>query len=231
MNASLFDAVLQMPDAALFVRQVQTTLQKETDKRNAFYESVDENKKMEFINGEIVFHSPVMKRHNDATGLLYLLAKAYCSVKAQGGFVGIEKILIALTRNDYEPDMCYFSPEKACDFTPTQMKFPAPDWIVEVLSESTAGTDRSTKFRDYAAHGVKEYWIIDPDSETVEQYRLTTLPEGNGYELFLKSRDGTISSIALNGFSIPVRAIFDERENLQALRNLTSPAAATETLS
>ncbi len=43
-----------------------------------------------------------------------------------------------------------------------QSKFPAPDLIVEVLSESTEANDRGIKFEDYAAHGVVEYWIVDP---------------------------------------------------------------------
>jgi Uma2 family endonuclease len=217
MNTQLLQNALAMPDAALFVIRLQNALAEERSKRLHFYEIIDENTKMEFINGEIVFHSPVMKRHNTASGWLYSLIRIFSAVTKQG-FVGIEKILISLTRNDYEPDICYFTSEQSENFTPQQMKFPAPSWVVEVLSKSTAEIDRGIKFRDYAAHGIEEYWIIDPDNETIEQYRLI---EGNDeYELLLKAKQGTIESFTLKGFVIPIRAVFDEQENLRALADL-----------
>ena len=98
------------------------------------------------------------------------------------------------------------------------MKFPIPDFIVEVLSESTEARDRGVKFEDYAVHGVGEYWIIDTESETVEQY----LPGPYGYELKVKAATGTITSGVIAGLSLPVRAIFDEVENLAVARDRAS---------
>jgi len=132
------------------------------------------------------------------------------------GLVGYEKMLISLTRNDYEPDICFFSRAKSDLFAKGQMKFPPPDFIAEVLSPSTENTDRTDKFIDYAAHGVGEYWIIDPVGETIEKYVL----KFGKYELSLKVRTGMIHSDVIAGFKIPVRAIFDEDENLFALRKI-----------
>jgi Uma2 family endonuclease len=88
------------------------------------------------------------------------------------GHVGQEKVLITLTRNDYEPDIVYFGPQKAQSLTPDQVKFPAPDFAVEVLSTSMESNDRGIKFLDYAAHGVAEYWLVDPQAKIIEQYVL-----------------------------------------------------------
>ena len=204
-----------MPDAVLFAQKLDSALKAEQKKRRHFYEIVEENKKMEFINGEIIFHSPVKLQHNNATSLLCVLLKTFVA-KYQLGFVGVEKILVSLTRNDYEPDLCFFGKDKSKNFKKKQMQFPAPDFIVEVLSDSTEKYDRETKFQDYAAHGVQEYWIVDADKETVEQYFL----QNETYELLLKSNSGDINSVVLTAFKIPIQAIFDEQVNLRTLANL-----------
>ncbi|MCD9187888.1 MAG: Uma2 family endonuclease [Pyrinomonadaceae bacterium] len=214
MQISLEQA-LQMPDAVLFAQKLESALKAEKEKRRHFYEIVEENKKMEFINGEIFFHSPVKLQHNSATKLLCKLIDTFVA-KNQLGFVGIEKIMISLTRNDYEPDICFFGNEKAKDFKRKQMQFPAPDFVVEVLSDSTAKNDRETKFQDYAAHGVQEYWIVDAEKEIVEQYFL----QNEAYELLLKAKDGKIEGIVLEGFKIPIQAIFNEQINLQTLSEI-----------
>lgn len=46
----------------------------------------------------------------------------------------------------------------------------APDLVVEVLSKTTAKNDRSKKKYIYAKYGVKEYWIVDTWSKSVEVY-------------------------------------------------------------
>ena len=46
----------------------------------------------------------------------------------------------------------------------------APDLIVEILSESTAGKDRLLKLNKYKRAGVREYWIVDPDKRTVQVF-------------------------------------------------------------
>jgi Uma2 family endonuclease len=216
MQISLEQA-LQMPDAVLFAQRLETALKAEQKKRRHFYKIVEENKKMEFINGEIIFHSPVKLQHNRATTLLAKLLDTYV-VKHSLGLVGVEKLLVSLTRNDYEPDLCFFGNNKAKSFKKKQMQFPAPDLVVEVLSDSTAKFDRETKFQDYAAHGVQEYWIIDAEKETVEQYVLAQ----EKYELLRKSDDGHIESVVLQGFTIPIRAVFDETENLRTLSEIVS---------
>lgn len=214
---TLVEQVLAEPQASLIMQKVQAALAEEQKRRERFYDEMTEQQKVEFINGQIFMHSPVKKRHNQASLLLAKLVSTYVDLHDLG-FVGIEKILISLTRNDYEPDICYFSKEKAQQFTEDQMKFPAPDWVVEVLSESTKANDREVKFKDYEAHGVQEYWIIDPEKEIVEQYVL----QDNAYELLLKTGQGTATSHVLANFEIPVRAIFDRAVNLDALRKITA---------
>ena len=207
--------ILEMPNAAILAERIQSALEKEKTQREHFYEIIDENKKMEFINGEIIFQSPTKLRHTNSVKLLTNLLSNFV-IKNNLGFVGSEKMLVSLTRNDYEPDVCFFDKSKSQNFKSDQMQFPAPDIAVEVLSPSTAKYDRQTKFQDYAAHGIAEYWIVNPEHETVEQYYL----QNEEYELLLKAKDGTIESVVLPDFKIRIRAIFDEQINLEELKRL-----------
>lgn len=200
----------RLPEA---MRRLQAAMRAEARKRRYFYEVVTEHQKAEFINGEIVVHTPVKLRHTIASENLFTLLQTYVR-KHKLGAVFHEKVLIVLTRNDYEPDICFFGVKKASGFTPDQTRFPAPDMVVEVTSESTEAIDRGVKFEDYAAHGVSEYWLVDPTAETIEQY---VLAEG-GYELAVKVKTGTIASVVVAGFEIPVRAVFDDKEHLAALQ-------------
>ncbi len=216
MNITV-EQTLQMPNAVLFARELEAALKKEQERRKQFYAEIDENRKMEFINGEIYFQSPVKAEHNRATLNLATLLNAFVTANSLG-FLGVEKILVSLSRNDYGPDICFFGNEKSSEFQPKQMQFPAPDMAVEVLSETTERHDRETKFQDYTAHGVREYWIVDPDKRTVEQYLL----KDDEYELILKASDGHIESVVIDGFRITIRSIFDDAENLLELRRLLS---------
>jgi Uma2 family endonuclease len=149
------------------------------------------------------------------TGNACNLLKNFVTLKNLGS-VRIEKCLTVFPRNDYEPDIVFFANEKAATISDDTMKFPIPDLVVEVLSPSTEARDRGIKFEDYATHGVGEYWIIDTEEETLEQYLL----DGEDYHLQLKSGSGTLKSRVITGLEIPLEAIFDESANLAALEKL-----------
>jgi Uma2 family endonuclease len=169
-----------------------------------FYNSIKESDKVEFIHGETIYQPPsTFKNSLTSSNLLYLLLH-HLKTTNVGGRICIEKVMIELTRNSYEPDICYFRKEVADTFTDNQMLFPAPDFIVEILSPSTEKIDREIKFRDYAQHGVKEYWIIDPDKETIEQYELNE----KQFELLVKVKSGSVTSKAIDGFSADSKDIF-----------------------
>jgi len=215
INTDLVNKILDLPEAPLLINQLNKAWDEEQKKRVEFYNDISEMHKSEFINGEIIVHSPVIKEHNDANGNLYKILDTYV-VDNDLGFVGIEKIMIRLTRNDYEPDLCFFKKDRAQHFERKQKFFPAPDLIVEVLSDGTAYRDRGIKFEDYEQHGVTEYWLINADEEVIEQYRLTN----NKYELILKSGSGDITCIPISDLTIPIPVIFDKRLTNEFVKQL-----------
>ncbi len=215
--AALFEQLLEAPDLKLLIEKLEHELSQESEQRKAFYDWVREDQKAEFINGEIILHSPVKRAHWTAVGNLQTLLHSHVLLSDLGE-VATEKAMISLTRNDYEPDICFWNKSKSDIFTEDMMLHPAPDLIVEVLSRGTAKKDRGIKFTDYAAHGIVEYWLIDAQKKEVEQFVLTA---DNEYVLLAKAKgDTVVRSQVVVGFEIKVVAIFDKKENMIALKKM-----------
>jgi Uma2 family endonuclease len=216
--------LLASPKLALYHGAFERRLEQERADRERFYEETDASTKAEFINGEVVMSSPARVHHLDVQRRLTNLMSTYAMLHQLGKVVG-EKALVSLTRNDYEPDVAFFAKEKAAGFAPDQWKLPAPDFACEILSPGTEARDRGVKREDYAAHGVGEYWIVDPAAQTVEQYVLEDAGAGEAdpsrqYVLRLKVNEGEIESTTVEGFRVPVAALFDDDAQLEALRAL-----------
>lgn len=215
-TSDLIKPILASPNFRQLLDEMEAVWAEEQRRRLEFYDRITPEHKWEFINGEIVVHSPAKNMHLEAVERLFLLIKTFVSIHDLG-VAHSEKALIPASRNDYEPDIAFFTTAQAAEFTPDTWKFPPPTLVVEVLSKDFIKRDRETKFKDYALLGIPEYWIIDPETETVEQYRL---PEGaEEYVLHTKKeRRDQVSSLVLPDFTIPVAAIFDGAANLAALR-------------
>lgn len=218
MHITLED-ILSSTKAPALVAEAQKVLEEEARRRAEFREWVDPTVKAEFINGEIVVHSPVKRRHSVASELLFRALSIFVDINKIGE-VRHDKAMVSLTRNDYEPDICFWKKEKTGDFHDDTLIYHAPDWVVEILSKKTQKTDRTTKFQDYALHGVRENWIIDPYWQIVEQYGLLTDIDTSYLPYGKYSLNEEISSLVLPEFTIPVKAIFDSAANLQVIQAL-----------
>lgn len=106
-----------------------------------------------------------------------------------------------------QPDVLYVSPDRADRIAEQEIQG-APDLIVEVVSSSTSHRDTFDKKRLYEQPGVREYWIVDPDTETVEVHTLT------GDELRVHQRsveDGAAESALLDDFTVDLTDVFRDR--------------------
>ncbi len=213
MSSAILEPLLRSPELIEHVAELQRVIALERQRRLKFYEEITEDGKWEFINGEAVMQSPALNRHTAAVGRIVPLLRAHIEPRGMGQ-VRAEKALCQFPRNDYEPDVVFFGLAKSQNIIPATLLHPIPDFIVEVLSPSTVAHDRGVKFADYAAHGVGEYWIVDPEAQTVEQFLL----RDGRYSEASCQRDGILRSEAIPGFEIPVRALFDDEANLKALR-------------
>lgn len=214
---SLLEPLLSRPDLPSLANALNDIVKKEQEARSKFRRELTPSMKAEFIRGEIVVHSPAKAQHIRATKRLVKLIDTFVNRHSLGEVL-MEKALVSFTRNDYEPDIVFFKQEKASQIGDRDLNFPIPDFIAEVLSDSTEANDRGVKFEDYALHGVGEYWIIDCDAKSIEQYCLD--PEEKSYQLVKKQTDGTVSSSVIDGFVIRVESVFDDRACEAMMREL-----------
>jgi Uma2 family endonuclease len=211
----LLAEIRHSPSLPKIVEALQKQIADEDQRRQKFYCEMTPEQKVEFIDGEIVLHSPAKNKHLIATNCISGAMRLFVIMNHLGA-VYTEKCLCTFPRNDYEPDVVFFGKEKAATFEPDTLQFPVPDLVVEVLSDSTEKRDRGVKFDDYEAQGVQEYWIVDTEKMFVEQYLL----EDVKFVLQMKSNTGTVTSRVLDGFSVPVECLFDETKNIEFIRKL-----------
>jgi Uma2 family endonuclease len=82
-----------------------------------------------------------------------------------------------------------FSPARAHLVNPKRVTREAPDLAVEILSPATARNDRGRKMQLLARHGVKEYWLFDPDASSLEIYGLVD----HGFEMVTAAGGGDVA--------------------------------------
>lgn len=217
IKSRAFRSILDAPNLKEIIDELQRYWQEEQDRRLDFYNWVTPEMKVEFIDGEIVVHSPVRKSHGDCGMNLLTIIRLYNQIHNLG-WVGYEKIMTRFTRNDYEPDLCFFLEEKSKYFEENQTIFPIPDFVVEIISKSTEDRDRGIKLIDYQQHGVQEYWIIDAESKTLEQYLLNTEGEYDAPKIFDYKQ--IVHSKVIKGLEITINALFDKSTNLSFIQNI-----------
>jgi len=209
--------LLERPTLALEVEKYREYLAEEAKTGEIFRDKIEPHEKGEFINGEAIMHSPARDSHNVSRSLIEQILRLSIQAGKLDGHVVSGKAMCAFTRNDYEPDVAWFSPEKAVIIHRDTTHYPVPDFIVEILSPAKKKNDRGIKFDDYAAHGVAEYWIVDADARTVEQY---VLGNQGDYQLAEKLAHAEIHPHSFPGLSIPLDALFEPAANFAFLKTL-----------
>lgn len=114
---------------------------------------------------------------------------------------------VVLSEQDViEPDLLFVSAARAAIITEKNIQG-APDLVVEIISETSRKTDKTIKRKLYEGHGVGEYWIVDPELETVEVYRMTGGGHVRAAELS-READHSLGTPLLPGFQLKLSDIF-----------------------
>ena len=172
----------------------------------ADYLDTPEGVRCQLLDGELILAAAPNNQHQ--TILLNLAASLRSFVRSNElGKVWIAPFDVVFSDHDVvQPDILYVSRRRAAVITAANIQG-APDLAVEVLSPSTEGYDRGYKRELYARHGVMEYWLVDPDLETIE---VLTPGDGGFIRYALYNRRETLTSPLLPGLAVDLAAIFGE---------------------
>lgn len=115
---------------------------------------------------------------------------------------------VVLSPNDVvQPDLLFVRAEHLDRITESDLRG-TPDLAVEIVSDSTRARDEVTKRHLYERHGVPEYWIVDPVTESVKIFRLG---DDNRYGRAVELRreaDDTLESPLLPSFGLRLADLF-----------------------
>lgn len=103
-----------------------------------------------------------------------------------------------------QPDVLFIGTANVAIIEELNVQGP-PDLCVEILSLGTSARDLRDKRRLYARFGVHEYWLVDPDTETITVLAL----DNGGYAVRVEATgEEAVRSVVLPGFALPAAAFF-----------------------
>ena len=169
------------------------------------YQHTPEDKRYELLDGELIM-APAPNLGHQRIGIrLGALLHSFVQERGLGEVFHAPCDVVLSSTDVVQPDLLFVSNERAHLLLGGANVLGAPDLVVEILSPSTAGRDRTLKRALYAKYGVKEYWLVDSDARTVTVLRL-----GEGaFEVEAIYGEGqTMTSPTLTGFSVGLNEIF-----------------------
>lgn len=131
------------------------------------YLLTEEGKHYELIDGDLLLTPAPNIPHQDVCKkLAYSLIE---QLEKKGlGKVFIAPTDVALSETDVvQPDILFISKERLSLITKQNIQG-APDLVVEIVSPESEKRDKELKRKLYHRSGIKEYWLVDPETKTIE---------------------------------------------------------------
>jgi Uma2 family endonuclease len=167
------------------------------------YLSLNGNYLVEYSSGYIEVLTMPTELHQLIVACLYGLLSAF-TAKSRAGKVLFAPLRVQLYPGKFrEPDIVFMLEKNAArrhnEF------WDGADLVMEVVSDDDRRRDLETKRLEYAAAGIAEYWIVDPQKREITVLKLA----GEQYEVHGVFKPGqTASSILLPNFTVPVTEVF-----------------------
>jgi len=158
----------------------------------------DDGKRYEIIEGELYMTPAPATRHQIIIGRLVHLLLSYLETHPAGTVLTAPCDVVLSDTDIVQPDLLYVRKDGKAQITKQNVQGP-PDLVVEILSPGTAARDRDLKRKRYERFGVLEYWLVDPDQNTLE---ILALKERQYVQVCLAARPATCASSLLPDLTI-----------------------------
>jgi Uma2 family endonuclease len=160
----------------------------------------------EIVDGEL-FVSPAAKTlHQIIVVNLLTILNLYIRQRRLGRVLAAPYDVVFALGTVLEPDVLFVSNARLHYIGEDNLSGP-PDLAVEVISESTRRLDREVKLKQYALYEVSEYWLVGPEGNSVEVFRL----KEEGYELAERLGFGdTLTSALFPGLKLAVASLWEK---------------------
>lgn len=129
----------------------------------------DDGRRREAIEGELYVTAAPSSRHQRISADLTAALHPLLVRQDRGWLFTAPGLEFPATGEGVQPDLAFVSRDRGHIIEEPWIRG-APDLVVEILSPSTAERDRGLKLKLYRRQGVPEYWIVDPEAETVEAW-------------------------------------------------------------
>jgi len=168
------------------------------------YALLPEGAPYQLIGGKLVM-TPAPTTYHQSISMRLELKLATFVLEKDLGMVYYAPIDVYLGEKEtYQPDIIFIAKDRRHIIEPAKING-APDLVIEILSPSTAYYDLKEKFKVYARQGVKEYWIVDPNDQSIEVYQGE---EGKFKQTQRIEKEGKVKSKVLPGFEAEISDIF-----------------------
>jgi len=166
----------------------------------------DNGKRHEIIDGEHYVTPSPNTKHQTVSLHLSAMFWTYLKHHPAGRVFAAPFDVVFSDLDVVEPDLLYISRDRAGVVTDQHARG-APDLVVEILSPGTRKTDELTKRKLYERFGVCEYWVVDPELETIKIYRRVDDAFVRAAELSAERQDALTSPL-LPEFSVTLAEVF-----------------------
>ncbi len=161
---------------------------------------LDEDDRVELIEGEIIKMSPTGSRHAACVGRLNRLLNRQLGDRA---IVRVQDPILLSDLTEPEPDLALLRPRE--DFYSSGHPRPEDVLLVIEVAETSLNIDRNAKMPLYALSGIPEAWVVDLLGEKIVTY---SRPGSGTYrETRNVGRDGSVSSEDLPGLTVAVEEV------------------------
>jgi Uma2 family endonuclease len=163
----------------------------------------DDGKRHELIDGEHYVTPAPNVRHQRILGRLFRILGAWLDERPTGE-VFIAPLDVVISNVDIvEPDLLYVSHQRAAEVLLPKHLTGAPELVIEVASPATRQRDETIKRSLYERAGVVEYWVVDPEIDTIRVYRRHGDRFARPMELSREAGD-VLTTPLLPGLDIPL---------------------------